>query len=183
MKKIYPSIAIVIVFGVLMVLQMVIHGQKLTANKIEDSVERYSVFENELTKLKLKTTKGSEVTIKELKSPIVVLNFWASWCTPCVKEFGSLNKLIEKFPGKVQVVGINNDDENPKKKIKKMESEYSLKFESVADPEGKVASSFNIKKIPAAVVFHNGKIIHFSNEEFDFMSDEFVAKIQSKLKI
>lgn len=183
MKKIYPSIAIVVVFGMLMVLQMVVHGQKLTANKIEDSVERYSVFENEFSKLNLKTTKGNVFNAKDEKSPIVVLNFWASWCTPCIKEFSSLNKLIEKYPGKVKVIGINNDDEAAKKKIKKMEKEYSLLFESTADTAGSVASAFNIKRIPAALVLHKGKVIHFSNEEFDFMDKKFLAKIDSKLKL
>ena len=182
MKKIYPSIAIVFIFGVVMVLQMVIHGQKLTANKIEDSVERYSVFENQFSTLKLETTKGTKIELAKLKEPIVILNFWASWCAPCVKEFGTLNKLLEKFPGKIKVIGINNDDENPKKKIKKMEIKYKLKFESVVDPGGKYASLFNIKKIPAGVVYHKGKIIQFSNEEFDFMSDDFVSKVQSRLK-
>jgi thiol-disulfide isomerase/thioredoxin len=183
MKKIYPSIAIVFVFGLLMVLQMVIHGQKLTATKMEDSVERYSAFEDEFSKLKLKTTKGSVVELSKLKAPIVILNFWASWCTPCVKEFPSLNALIDKYPDKVMVVGINNDDETPKKKVKKMESEYKLKFESVVDPNGKIASSFNIKKIPAALIYHKGKIIHFSSEEFDFMGSELLAKLKMKLKL
>lgn len=183
MKKIYPSIAIVLVFGLLMVLQMVVHGQKLTANKIENSVERFSVFENEFSKLKLKTTKGTNFVGSSVKSPIVILNFWASWCAPCIKEFGSLNKLIEKYPKKIKVIGINNDDESPKKNIKKMEKKYSLLFESIEDANGSVASAFNIKKIPAALVYYKGKVIHFSNEEFDFMDKKFLAKIESKLKL
>ena len=183
MKKIMISIGLCLGFSVLMILQMLVHGQKLTANKIKTNVEKYSVYESKFATMQVETSQKEKITLKELKEEIVILNFWASWCTPCVAEFKSLNKLIEKYGKKIKVIGINNDTEDGKKEITKMENKYSLKFPSVVDEEGNIASSFNITRVPATVVYHKGKVIHFSNEEFDFVNKKFTNLLESKLTL
>ena len=64
-----------------------------------------------------------------------------------------------------------------------MESKYGLKFESIIDKTGEMASTFKVTKIPASIVYHQGKILHFSNQEFDFMNDDFINLINNKLKL
>ena len=183
MKKFLPSIFICLVFACLMVLQMVVHGQKLDANRIDKNVEKHSVYESEFSRLKLTTTKGTKVSLGSLEEPIVILNFWASWCVPCVGEFPSLNKFINKYGDKVKVLGINNDTEKASKLVKKFETKHDLKFESILDQEGEIASNFHITRIPASIVFHKGKVIHFSNKEFDFYASDFRDLIEGKLGI
>jgi thiol-disulfide isomerase/thioredoxin len=180
MKKIIISIGLCLGFSALMVLQMLVHGQKLTADKIKTNVEKYSVYESKFATMKVETVNKEKIVLKEIKEEIVILNFWASWCTPCVAEFKSLNKLIEKFGPKIKVIGINNDTEDGQKEVIKMEKKYALKFPSVVDEEGDIASSFNITRVPATVVYHKGKVIHFSNKEFDFVNDKFTRLLESK---
>lgn len=182
MKKFFPAILISLMFTTLMVSQMLINGQELSASKIEKNKERFTIYENQFSKLTVKTTQGSKVKLSKLHEPIVIVNFWASWCRPCITEFKSLNKLIKKFEGKVFVLGINNDSENPLKAIKKIEKEYSLKFESVKDTEGDVASKFSITKIPSSIIYHKGKVIQFSGNEYDFMNDDFIKLIENKIQ-
>jgi len=183
MKKIFPILSIFLFFVVLLIGQMTLGGSMTSANKITISEERAKAYEQVFKELNLKTTKGSEFDLKNINQEIVILNFWASWCRPCVSEFAALNKLIEKLPeDKLLVVGINNDDEKPKKAVKETEKEYKLKFESVIDLDSELAGKFRINNIPASIVYHKGKVIHFVNKEFDFVNDDFVELLKSKLE-
>ncbi len=183
MKKFFPAIALTSLFGMMLVLQMIFNGPKSTAQKVSDKEAKYSSFEKVYENLDLKTTKGTEVSASALKDKVVILNFWASWCRPCVSEFAALNKLIKQIDNKdLVVIGINNDDESPEKEIVKIEKKYELKFESVNDMKYQVTNKFRIQKIPASIVFKNGKVIFFTNEEFDFVEEKFVYKIKKALE-
>jgi thiol-disulfide isomerase/thioredoxin len=57
----------------------------------------------------LKTLDGHDVSLKQFKGKLLLINIWATWCGPCVKEFPSLQKLVEKFQGKVVVWAISYD--------------------------------------------------------------------------
>ncbi len=54
-----------------------------------------------------------KVTLHDLRGQIVVLNFWATWCPPCVEEMPSLEQLQERYKGKgVVVLGVSIDDDD-----------------------------------------------------------------------
>ncbi|MBT4791206.1 MAG: TlpA family protein disulfide reductase [Halobacteriovoraceae bacterium] len=181
MKKFFPAIILSLIFTVVLVSQMLINGQELSASRTEKNKERFTVYETQFSKLTKKTTKGELINLKSLKEPIVIVNFWASWCRPCISEFKTLNKLIKKFKNKVFVLGINNDTEEALKSIKKVEQEYKLAFNSISDIEGSFAASFNVTKLPSSVIYHKGKVIKFVDEEFDFMSKKFISLISDKI--
>lgn len=52
---------------------------------------------------------GSEYVLAKDPAPIRIVNFWASWCEPCVEEFSSFSRLIKQFQGEISFVGINED--------------------------------------------------------------------------
>lgn len=184
MKKFFPAIALSSLFGLMLVIQMIFNGSESNAEKVSQKEAKYSSFEMVYENLDVKTTKGTNVSYDSLKDKVVILNFWASWCRPCVSEFAALNKLISKIDNKnLVVIGINNDDESPEKEIKKIEKKYKLKFESVNDMKYQITNKFRIQKIPASIVFKNGKVIYFINEEFNFLEDEFVFKINKALDV
>jgi len=166
----------------MLVSQMAFNGQESSASLLQINKVRHGHYEDQFTKFKAKTTKGEVFKLTKTTEPIVILNFWASWCGPCITEFKSLNKLVEKFGKNLRVVGINNDTEDALKAIKKVEAEYNLRFDSIMDIDGEFASKFNITKIPSSIVYYKGRVINFSNTEFDFMSDDFVELIQSKIE-
>lgn len=60
-----------------------------------------------LPPLNLQDLEGKAVTADQLKGSIVVLDFWATWCGPCIAEVPALNRLQEKYADKgVKVIGI-----------------------------------------------------------------------------
>lgn len=59
----------------------------------------------------LPTLDGKTLRLSDYKGRAVIVNFWASWCAPCVKEFPSLKRLVEKLNGKLIVLAISNDNQ------------------------------------------------------------------------
>lgn len=57
----------------------------------------------------VKTLAGRDVSVHDFKGKILLVNVWATWCAPCVKEFPSLKRLVEKFGGKLVVLAVSHD--------------------------------------------------------------------------
>jgi thiol-disulfide isomerase/thioredoxin len=57
------------------------------------------------------TLDGRTVTLEQYRGRAVVLNFWASWCVPCVAEFPQLVALARALPDDVVILALSNDDE------------------------------------------------------------------------
>jgi thiol-disulfide isomerase/thioredoxin len=61
--------------------------------------------------LALKDLDGQLVTMANLKGKVVVVNFWATWCPPCRREFPSMERLREKMSGKpVMILAVNEGE-------------------------------------------------------------------------
>ncbi len=68
---------------------------------------------------------SSEHSLSEYKGKVVIVNMWATWCGPCLKEIPDFNKLQEKF-GKDGLVVLSITDESPKK-VKKFVKDREIK--------------------------------------------------------
>ena len=68
--------------------------------------------------LNLKKLDGTSVNIKNISNNYLIINFWATWCPPCIKEIPDLLEIQEKFKGKIKLVFISTDS-SPEKVIPK----------------------------------------------------------------
>lgn len=55
------------------------------------------------------TPDGKTHSVRDFKGRIVILNFWASWCPPCVKEFPALLEVAARFPDDVVLIALSSD--------------------------------------------------------------------------
>jgi thiol-disulfide isomerase/thioredoxin len=65
--------------------------------------------------IKFKAPDGSEVTLASFQGKPLLLNLWATWCVPCVKEMPTLDALAEQLDGRVQVLVLSQDLEGKAK--------------------------------------------------------------------
>jgi thiol-disulfide isomerase/thioredoxin len=154
----------------------------LNAKQVEQDKQKHSVYETNFQGLKFTTTKGTTIELKNETSPIIVPNFWASWCIPCLREFPGLVKFQEKYKGQVKVFGINGDEENPLENIQKIEKKYALNFESAVDADSAISNRFLINTYPVSIVFHKGRVIYVNKRIHDFMASDFLSLIDDALK-
>jgi thiol-disulfide isomerase/thioredoxin len=88
--------------------------------------------------------------LDQLKGKPVVVNVWASWCGPCVREAPSLAKVARTFQGRVQFLGVNMQDRRTAATafIRK----YGWRFPSVSDPSGTIRDGLGFVGIPVTQV-------------------------------
>lgn len=116
----------------------------------------------EVVELKFHPVKGKNVDLAEMKGKVVLIDFWATWCGPCVAEIPSVvatyNKLHEKG---FEIIGISLDSD--KKSLTDFIKDKEMPWPQYFDGKGwdnKISSSFGIKSIPAMwLVGKDGKLV------------------------
>ena len=97
------------------------------------------------------------VSLHDLKGKIVLLNFWATWCPPCVEEMPSLVALQGKMKDKVTVLAISVDvDEGAYKKFLK---DHGVDLLTVRDPDEKSNTLYGTFKYPETYVIDRDGVV------------------------
>jgi cytochrome c biogenesis protein CcmG/thiol:disulfide interchange protein DsbE len=98
------------------------------------------------------------VTLRDLHGKVVVLNFWATWCAPCVEEMPSLVQLQQRFKDKgVSVVGVSIDVDGDA--YQKFLKDYKIDFVTVRDPDQKTSSLYGTSKWPETYIIDRDGIV------------------------
>jgi cytochrome c biogenesis protein CcmG, thiol:disulfide interchange protein DsbE len=93
----------------------------------------------------------SRVSLKALAGNVVVLDFWASWCKPCVAQARILSELVPRHAGEnVVFVGVNTSDKP--ERARAFASAHQLPYPSVFDSEEEVANAYGAQSLPTLVV-------------------------------
>lgn len=109
--------------------------------------------------IELKTLEGEPFELKSLRGKVVLINFWASWCGPCVEELPALRQFHNELaPEGVVVLGIGIDD--TRENLLKKQSEYQLPFLTVQDLRGEAKTKYKVTGVPESfVVDRDGKLM------------------------
>jgi len=118
-------------------------------------------------------TLGNTITISNLKNKVVFVNYWATWCPPCLAEMPLVNRLYMKFKNNPNVVFIMVDTDNnlPKSKAYLKNNHYNLPlYTSVS----KFPDTILDGTIPTTLIFgKNGKLKYKHTGAADYNSDKF----------
>ncbi len=118
---------------------------------------------------------------------LYVVNFWATWCDPCVKELPSFQEIQKKYSGKkMKMILVSMNSAKELTKVQDYTDNHKLGpmvvLLSGSDPNvwiNKVDSSWS-GAIPATVMYKSGKKVYF--REGDFTSESLDKAIKSKIK-
>lgn len=105
---------------------------------------------------------GKMVSLSDFKGKVVLVDVWATWCGPCVKEIPSLKKIEEEFHGKdVVFLSVSVDDHKDKEKWKKYVADEKLGGIQIhAGPGASISRDYKISGIPRFMLFDKtGSII------------------------
>ena len=170
MKRVFVFVVSLLVLGSL---ARVNAQEKETLVKVGDDVPEFVV----------EMFDGQKINIKDLKGKIVLINFWATWCPPCRKEFTRLQKdIVDRFEGKDFVllpVSIDDGEEAVREFMRKNGYEFPVAF----DGDKKLYGMFAEKYVPRNfIIGKDGKIafqtVGYTPDEFD----EMVRGIEALLK-
>ena len=99
-----------------------------------------------------------KVTLSDLRGQIIVLNFWATWCPPCVEEMPSLVVLQQRMKDKgitVLAVSVDHDESAYHKFLK----QYGVNLLTVRDPSEKSKNLYGTVKIPETYIIDRNGVL------------------------
>lgn len=123
--------------------------------------------------------RGQAVTLSQYKGKIVIVNFWASWCGPCIEEIPSLIKLSERFKDQLIILAISADEQ--KEEIDVFKKSFpgldKKNIEIIWDKDKSIMKQFNVGRLPESYIINKqqklekkvvGSIDWNTNESIDF---------------
>jgi peroxiredoxin len=132
-------------------------------------------------KFTIKTENGQQIGRSEFPGKLLMVNFWATWCPPCVEEMPSLNQFAQTMgPQGVTVLGISVD--RNEKAYREFLQRNSLQFLVARDPEENISSSYGTFKWPETYVINReGKVVQKFIGPRDWNDPQVVNSIRALL--
>ena len=127
------------------------------------------------------TDSGRTITAASFGGKLLVLNFWATWCPPCVEELPSLNEFANRFAkAGVVVLGISVDSDE--KIYRDFLARARVSFLTARDPDRKISADYGTFKYPESYIIDGkGKVLRKIISNQDWMSDRVIKDVESLL--
>lgn len=102
---------------------------------------------------------GGEGKLSDLRGQFVILNFWATWCAPCVEEMPSLQRLHRAYDGDdFEIVAVSLDNEGAAV-VKSFAERHKLEFSLAVDPEKKTEMLYGLTGLPETYILDKEGVI------------------------
>ncbi|MFO1519745.1 MAG: TlpA disulfide reductase family protein [bacterium] len=125
---------------------------------------------------------GRKISLKDYRGKVVLLNFWASWCGPCVSEMGSLEKLHQHFQGRPFEVVAVSLDEDGWKAIDAFLKKIPVTFTILLDSDNSVADRYGTYRVPETYLLNGeGQIVEKILGPQEWMEGAILKKIEALL--
>jgi peroxiredoxin len=108
----------------------------------------------------LNTFDGRPVALTDLKGKPTLINFWASWCPPCLEETPALIEAFNELKGSdpnIEFVGIGTNDD--KANLLKFAENNNVPYIVVEDPDGKASDAYGIRGMPTTVFLDSAGVV------------------------
>jgi len=129
--------------------------------------------------LRLPNLKDKVVDLKDLKGKVVLVNFWASWCPPCVHEMPSMQRLQNRFFSKgFTILGVNMAED--KKTVQQfLDTKVDVQFPILFDENGAALKTWGVFAFPTSyIVDKQGKIRYAIFGGVDWEQESIIRKIE-----
>lgn len=106
----------------------------------------------------LSNLTGKQISLSDFRGKVLIVNFWASWCPPCIEEMPSLQSLYINLQGRpFELIAVNIDEKEfePRNIAKKL----GLSFQILLDPLQKTTKQYNLTGVPETYIIDKNGIV------------------------
>lgn len=108
----------------------------------------------------LKRLDGTNLRLQELRGQVVLVNFWASWCGPCLQEMPLLDRMHQRYrDAGFAVLGVNVEGEE--KPAREVAGETGVTFPVLIDAGQKVSERYALEAMPSSVVIDRDGVVRY----------------------
>lgn len=125
----------------------------------------------------LATPDGGVVRLSDFRGKIVILNFWATWCAPCRKEFPELVKTSDQNSD-IVVIGV--DLQENRDEVRSFAAQFGATYPIVIDRDAKVADSYRLLGLPSTYFIDTEGILRA--QQFGLLTRELIDKRVAKTR-
>jgi peroxiredoxin len=124
---------------------------------------------------------GKTVSVKDFGGKLLLVNFWATWCPPCVDEIPGLNEMYRQLGPKGLVIVAISQDKDPNA-YKAFLDKNPLAFLTVRDPSQDIQLSYGTIQIPESyLIDRNGRVIEKYISSQPWASSQMIEHVSSLL--
>lgn len=105
-----------------------------------------------LPSFKVASRPGKVLASNDLRGRVTVLNIWATWCSPCLRELPTLDRLQQHLGDKVRVLAVSQDEAGEKVVGPYLTRLGASHVEVHYDTKGELASAFRARVLPVTVI-------------------------------
>jgi len=137
----------------------------------------------------LQDLEGNQVILSELKGKVVVLDFWATWCTYCLDSFPGMQETIKKYHGQddIRFLFIDSweyvEKEEKKQTVADLVAKKKLPFRVLLDLEDKVIEAYKIRSIPTKLIIDKEGNIRFKKIGFEGNTQKMVEELSRMIEM
>lgn len=126
---------------------------------------------------------GETVSLADYQGEVVLINIWATWCPPCVREIPRLVRLHEQFQAQgFAVLGVNTAWQDERSDVERFVQSQGISYPVLFDVEGEVSQSYSGRLLPTSyLVDRDGKIVNtYVGEVDEAQLEEHIAALIEK---
>ncbi|MDW3229969.1 MAG: redoxin domain-containing protein, partial [Acidobacteriota bacterium] len=135
----------------------------------------------------LKDLEGKTVKLANYKGKVVILDFWATWCGPCLSSFPGMKSLVEEFQSdpSVAFIFVNTwqEEENKVQVVKDFLEKNQYPFYVLMDSEDKVVADYGVSGIPTKFIIDSKGKIRFKSIGFEGDTDKMVREVKLMIEL
>ena len=127
-------------------------------------------------------TDGNPASLAHFKGKPVIVNLWATWCEPCLREMPSLERLQVRLDGRLTVLAISEDRAGAKL-VNPFVARLGLgKVKVYLDPKSEVSRAFGVRGLPTSIVIDaNGQVVGRVEGAAEWDSPQMLAALEPLL--
>ncbi len=132
--------------------------------------------------IELNTLDGEPLSLASLRGKVVLVNFWATWCEPCIEEMPSMQRLRDRLAQRpFEILAVNYQEGRPR--IRAFLDKVPVAFPIVRDTDGGVARAWKVRIFPSSFVIDTqGKIRLQLVGSTDWTSADVLARLDPLLR-